>query len=401
MGLRAEEVYSLSLLPMKPFPVVLFNMSYYVHWGEGTLNRNWFIAHELLRDGRVEKLVHVDFIPYSITSCLRSVAFTASLIGKHELVTHDPLSALFKVSEREHLIIAPIAYLSRMFFVKRLARYLAALGVTPRALSWSYNPLDLTFLNNKFFTASLFDAVDDWRYHAAFARFRQALNRNYGAIASRASIVVSVSTYLKELFRERWGREALVVPNGVDLSYGTTDVAFRAHRSMKRVVYLGTIEERLDIPLVNSLARSRKDVQFELIGPIWKSVRRKVRKSLCSLPNVLFLGRKPYAEARKLLGGYDVAIIPHRKNPFTASNDPLKAYDYLAAGLPVVSTVPIEDADIAPCVTVADRDRFGSALERVLAGGSSNRKECREAILRACWKNRAERILSAVERLGF
>ena len=116
---------------------------------------------------------------------------------------------------------------------------------------------------------------------------------------------------------------AHVVPNGVD----SRNIKVNKDKEKNTVVYLGTIEERFDIELLRFLAESFKDVQFYIIGPVWKSMQKKV-DDLKQLNNINFLGRKSFEESQELIKKYSVGIIPHVLSKFSESNDPMKIYDY-------------------------------------------------------------------------
>jgi glycosyltransferase involved in cell wall biosynthesis len=100
----------------------------------------------------------------------------------------------------------------------------------------------------------------------------------------------------------------------------------------------GVIDERLDTELVRKLAESRPDLHFMMVGPVVKIDSA----SLPSLPNVHWLGQKQYAELPNYLAHWDTGFMPFALNESTAYISPTKTPEFLAAGLPVVST-PIRD----------------------------------------------------------
>lgn len=98
--------------------------------------------------------------------------------------------------------------------------------------------------------------------------------------------------------------------------------------------FFGVIDERMDIDLLNTIATRRPDWNLMLIGPVVKIDP----ESLPQLPNIHYLGAKDYDELPAYLGGWDVALIPFALNESTQFISPTKTPEYLAGGVPVVST---------------------------------------------------------------
>ena len=98
------------------------------------------------------------------------------------------------------------------------------------------------------------------------------------------------------------------------------------------------IDERFDVDLLRDLAQRRPEWQFVIIGPIVKIDPA----TLPHTPNVHYLGMKSYKELPTYFSGWDVAMLPFALNDSTKFISPTKTPEYLAAGLPTVST-PIRD----------------------------------------------------------
>lgn len=101
-----------------------------------------------------------------------------------------------------------------------------------------------------------------------------------------------------------------------------------------RVGFCGVIDERMDLTLVREVACAMPHVQFVMIGPVAKIDPA----SLPALPNIHYLGARPYSELPGYMGGWDAAILPFAHNAATRFISPTKTPEYLAAGVPVVST---------------------------------------------------------------
>ena len=113
--------------------------------------------------------------------------------------------------------------------------------------------------------------------------------------------------------------------------------------------------------------------------------------ALASLPNVHLLGRKPYADLPAYCKGFDVALMPFRLNELTLNANPLKVREYLAAGLPVVST-PIPEVEVLGQCRIADGPAATiREIEAALADPGPSRSRS-EAIRGESWEARLDEI---------
>src|SRR6185437_3198813 len=139
--------------------------------------------------------------------------------------------------------------------------------------------------------------------------------------------------------------------------------------------FVGGLSEWVDIELVASVARRRPACSFVLIGPISIDTA-----PLRDLSNVHLLGPRPYASLPAYLAAMDVALIPFKHNPVTYHADPIKAYEYLAAGLPVVATDLPALRRLSHVVRLADAaDTFVQEIDAALAEGREAHRAERQA----------------------
>jgi glycosyltransferase involved in cell wall biosynthesis len=159
------------------------------------------------------------------------------------------------------------------------------------------------------------------------------------------------------------------------------------------------LSSKVDFDLLGELARALPRCTLLLIGPATPETS-PVLERLGRIPNVRWLGEKPYAELPKYVASFDVGLIPYVSNAYTRSCFPLKLYEYLAAGKPVVASGLPELAGMKPDVLLADGTAaFVQAVEGALDRDSeADRKRRQEIAARNSWETRTGRLLELVER---
>ena len=101
------------------------------------------------------------------------------------------------------------------------------------------------------------------------------------------------------------------------------------------LIYAGTLDARLDIEWLRETARAMPAARIALVGPIVDDAHvRRLREE----PNIEIRAPLPRAELAELMRNADVGLVPHLRTPLTETMSPLKLYEYLAGGLPVVAT---------------------------------------------------------------
>jgi UDP-galactopyranose mutase len=129
-------------------------------------------------------------------------------------------------------------------------------------------------------------------------------------------------------------------PSSVDRAHfgkarqNPAEPADQASIARPRLGFFGVIDERMDLALLEAVAKARPDWQLVLLGPVVKIDAAELPR----LPNLHYLGSKSYAELPSYIAHWDVALLPFAKNDSTRFISPTKTPEYLAAGKPVVST---------------------------------------------------------------
>lgn len=240
------------------------------------------------------------------------------------------------------------------------------------------------------------DVVDDNRtWYAIDSPHHARIERNYREVLARSDVVLANCAPVAESMA-RFAPEVHVVPNGCELPDGSPrppKPRELAALAGPLIGYVGNLSARIDVDLLDRLASARPAWQFVFVGSahLDRSILRLDRH-----PNVHFLGVRPYEEAKRLVAHFDVALIPHLDNPMTQAMNPLKAFVYCAAGVPVVSTSIANTEQLGALVTVAHGvDGFLVAIEDALQRG---RQHPDGSLLEPhAWERRVEQVLALID----
>jgi glycosyltransferase involved in cell wall biosynthesis len=286
------------------------------------------------------------------------------------------------------------------FLVRRAAR---RLGLR-RPLLWAYVPQAEALLEVLDPSLVVYHCVDDIAAQPGIdgASFRAAEER----FARRADLVLASAPSLAARMRTL-SENVLDAPNVADttlfataLEAGPVDDALDA-LPRPRIVFTGAVvATKLDVPLLVALARARPQWSFVLVGPVGAGDPRTDVSALAAEPNVHLLGRRRYAELPDVLRGADVGLIPYARNTLTDGIFPMKVYEYLAAGLPVVATELPSIAGVGEIATAPDAPGLAALLDEALARDDSARRAERSRAAGAhSWDARLAQIAAAIEAL--
>lgn len=231
-----------------------------------------------------------------------------------------------------------------------------------------------------------YDAIDLWDGSLGAGWWdRSAEDR---AIAG-ADLLLASSALLRDDLARRSRRPVALLPNAVDLHRFDASVARPVPTDLRRgrptVGYVGALwGDWVDLDLVERVARLLPTAAFDLVGPAGD-------RRLPSAPNVHALGPKPQRQVPDYLAAVDVAIVPFASNRLTAAVSPLKAWEYLAMGRPVVSTPMPDLAGVPGVVFAEDAESFARAIERV-AGAPFPAREVRDFLTHHTWAARVDEL---------
>ena len=240
------------------------------------------------------------------------------------------------------------------------------------------------------------DVVDDSRsWHAEGSREHDRIDRNYEEVLARSDVVLANCAPVAERM-QRYAPQVEVVPNGCEppgeAARGPRPKELRALKG-PIIGYVGNLSSRLDTALLDEIVRARPDWHFVFVGSA------HLDRSIVELdkePNVHFVGVRPYAEMQRFLQHFDVALIPHLDDEMTRSMNPLKAFVYCSAGIPVVSTPIANIEELADLITVAHGPQaFLEAIEDALLVGRQIPDP--EMLRRHSWERRVAAVIGLID----
>ncbi|HEU4535304.1 MAG TPA: glycosyltransferase, partial [Polyangiaceae bacterium] len=203
-------------------------------------------------------------------------------------------------------------------------------------VAWYYTPMALAFSGALRPLATVYDCMDEL---SAFKGAPPALVTRERELLRRADLVFTGGRSLYEAKRSTHPN-VHAFPSAVEVEHFAKArrrppaPADQAALPGPRLGFFGVIDERMDLALLEGVARARPHWHIVMVGPVVKIDEADLPR----LPNVHFLGPKSYAELPGYVAGWDVALLPFAKNESTRFISPTKTPEYLAAGRPVVST---------------------------------------------------------------
>ncbi len=261
------------------------------------------------------------------------------------------------------------------------------LGTGPDRVVWLYTPLALDVARRLTPDVLVYDVMDDlasFRFASPELklRHRQALRTADLVFAGGRSLYAGVTAHRTNGVH--------LFPSGVDSRHYAAARAVPRDPARPVAGYVGVLDERLDLRLVADLASHLPDWEIRMVGPVYKIAAAK----LPDAANIRYLGAQPYERLPELMSGFDVALMPFALTEATRSISPTKTLEYLAAGLPVVSTrVADVVTDFSGVVEVADDGAaFAEACIRLRAGGVASPERVASLVRSCSWDVIASRM---------
>lgn len=270
---------------------------------------------------------------------------------------------------------------------------------------WIYDPSSASVAGACGEDFAVYDCVDDFPSVAFYDGHRRTIATMGDRLAAeRSRLVFTTSSALRDRHSKVQPRTTLVRNVGdyahfspaTDRSFAAAEVA---SLSGPVIGFAGNfMSGKVDLEMVEAVA-ARSSWTLLLVGPADEAARGRLERLVAERPNVTWVGPKPYADVPRYVAAFDVGLCPNAWNEYGRSCFPLKVFEYLAAGKPVVVSGNPEVAGMEPDVLLArGADAFVAAVEQALERLAPEDRERRiELASRNTWDTRVDRLLSLVE----
>ena len=280
------------------------------------------------------------------------------------------------------------------FLLPVLRTQLRRLGFE-RPVLWTYTPHSADFVGRMGERAAVYECVDDFTAAKGLVNAAVVGQLERRLIEAVDLLIVTHPALLEA--RAEGAHRTAVVPNGVDAEYlaraADPDLPVAgAVASLKHPVigYLGGINYWIDTPLLARIAREHPDWTVVLVGP---AALMADLEPLRGLPNVVMTGRVPYEDIPRYVKAFDVCVNPYVLDGVAEHCSPLKLYEYIASGKPVVSVDMPEARRFARLVAIArDADHFVRLVEEAVDSPDGRAAERMAEAQRHTWRSRFEAV---------
>lgn len=384
-------------------------------WQDGMWTNKQHVMSRLAREHRV---YYVSFGPKPLPALLRTKSEKQGLGWDPAGLALDPASyeqsgvtVLDFLSPRAFVRKKPAShpwsiYANFDLRLKLLARYFEREGLADPIL-WVYHPGYGARVTELPHSLLVYDCVDEYAEFPAYKPDPRWLIEREAALCRAADVVTTTSSGLYEKKRVLNPERTHLVHNVGDFEH------FSRARAADTVVppdlatlprpvvgFLGAVSDyKLHAGWLTALARRRRDLSIVLIGPAGVGDPTTDTSVLAAEPNVHLLGHREYETLPAYVKGFDLCVIPYRINDYTTYSFPIKFFELLASGLPLVISELPALRDYYQRVRVAkSADEFVRECEGALADPATGRDERLALAAENTWEHRVERILVHVDR---
>jgi glycosyltransferase involved in cell wall biosynthesis len=276
---------------------------------------------------------------------------------------------------------------------------------------WTYNPLTHLYLDLSQFSGSVYHCVD--RIQDQPGMPVDVIEVNEALLSKAVDVIFVTSPELEMLHRHRNARTFLFgnVADHEHFSTSRLGLAGKplpcpkslATKGRPRLLFIGAIDAyKLDLDMLTSLAGRHPEWEFVLIGPVGECDPSTDVSALQALSNVHLAGPVAYSDLPSWLAHADLALLPLQVNGYTRHMFPMKFFEYLSSGLPVVATaIPSLQShrDVA-LLCSPDVESFEQAIALALKGGGPDLQKRLQRASTQTYQVRTEKMLTLLKKIS-
>ncbi len=312
-------------------------------------------------------------------------------------------------------LLSPPPLLPGRYYWGAMARFNAAVvqrWLTPylrrlkfnRPILWLYQPEHSALVGRFDELLVVYHCIDEFAAGIQ-GRKRRVITALETDLLKRADIVFANSRLIYR-HKQKLNPNTCHLPSGADVEHfaGAANSSAEIPAEIAQLphpilAYVGNIDERIDMSLLNQLAQARPHWTLLLIGqahaqaPGWRALQ--------SMENVIWLGKRSFETLPNLLRGVDLCLLPYVQGEQTRYRSPLKLYEYLATGKPVVATPQPEVDEFAGLINIASPAEFVETAAIALQTDTPHKQQQRLAVARQhSWDKRVETINHVLAKHG-
>ncbi|MBV4417365.1 glycosyltransferase [Clostridium tyrobutyricum] len=306
-----------------------------------------------------------------------------------------PQQIMRKLSEKGHTVYY-IDNVNEDYFIK-INENLYEVGVNYKIdvnklvkpiILWFSSPEQITRIDSIYHDYVIYDIVDDYSHEFA------VWNSYVEDMLKKSNIVFVTADALYRKFSKKHNK-TYIIKNGLDIDnfpLTKNKIPHDLPRKRRIVGYVGAVATWIDWGLVNYMIRSNYD--FVFVGPKYGDVNLNFNKD-----NIYFLGEKRYEDLPYYISNFSCCIIPFKVNEMTNSCNPIKLYEYMALGKPVVSTGIYEVGKLQDiCYISKGKNDFMKNIDRAINGETQQLINSRRKFaLNNSWEKRVSNIIQVLE----
>ena len=292
-----------------------------------------------------------------------------------------------------------VVALNQRFLIRQVKSAMRKLGMK-NVINMVFNPAAGMIAGRLGETEQIYYCVDEYTAFTGVSAGLKAIEEDL--FRKSDFVVVSAETLLES--KIKFNEKTFLIRHGVDFNHfrKALDEATKipdeiANLPRPIIGFHGLLADWVDFELIKKIAEHFENGSLVLIGKITFDAERKI-KILDNVPNIHFLGRKPYEELPDYCKGFDVALNPFVMNELTRNVNPLKVREYLAAGLEVVST-DIQEVRVLPhCLIGENHADFIAKTEEILQNPQP-REEVSDAIRHESWDAKVDELREIMRKV--
>ncbi len=267
---------------------------------------------------------------------------------------------------------------------------------------WFYKPEHVSLIGKFNETLTVYHCIDEFTVGTS-GRKRQTIQMLETNLLKRADIVFA-NSQLTFQNKRKFNPHTYHLPSGADIAHfaKAANPATNIHPDIENLphpilAFVGNINEKIDISILTSVVRTHPEWTLVMIGqPHPYAVNLQ---PLQHISNVYWLGKQPFSALPEILKGVDVCLLPYTQSEATRYRSPLKLYEYLATGKPIVSTPHPEVNQFSNLITISPPKTFTQAIEDALKTDTPQAHVKRiQAAQQHSWDARVDEILTILNQ---